>query len=140
MTEVLIAILILGVSIVTLLQFFVSFCRSLIAESRGYELSEDTREISGVTAKTVDGDQFKRLLGLIALCPEPGGDRNQVRAVSTYFSMLGFARRLATWAFPTAPKWIDSERGGCTYAAAVVLDRRIAYNRMLMAQQTGSHL
>lgn len=136
MTNALIAILVFALSLLTLLQFFASYCHSLIAKSRGYELSEQACEISGVTAKTVCGDQFNRLLQLIALCPEPGGDRNQVRAVSTYFGILGFTRALLSWAFPpAAKKWIESERGGCTYVAAVVLDRRIAYGRMLMAQQ-----
>ncbi len=41
-----IAILIFGISFLTLLQFFVSYCHSLIAESRAYELSEQGREIS----------------------------------------------------------------------------------------------
>ena len=135
-----IATLIFIISFLTLLQFFVSYCHSLIAQSRGYELSEQAREISGVTAKTVRGDQFKRLLQLIAICPEPGGDTNQVRAVSTYFNMLGLARMLFSWAVPAAAQWIEAERGGCTYVAAVVLDRRIAYNRMLVAQQASHPL
>ena len=133
-----IAALIFAISTLTLLQFFVSYCHSLIAKSRSYELSEQAREISGVTAKACRGEQFKRLLQLIALCPEPGGDRHQVHAVVTYFSLLGFVRMLSGWAFPAASQWIESERGGCTYVAAVVLDRRIAYNRMLMSQQAGS--
>jgi hypothetical protein len=49
--------------------------------------------------------------------------------------LLDFARKLSGWVVPSASQWIDAERGGCAYAAAVVLDRRIAYNRMMMAQQ-----
>ena len=119
------------------LRFFVSYSHSLITDSRTYELSLQTREISGVTSGTMRSDQFKRLLQLIALCPEPGGDSHQVRAVSTYFNLLGFVRTLLGWAFPAAAQRIDLERGGCTYVAAVMLDRRIAYNRMLKAQQAG---
>jgi hypothetical protein len=135
-----IAILILGISILTLLQFFVSYCHSLIAESRGYELSEQAREISGITAQGARGDQFRRLLQLIALCPEPGGDKGQVRAVSLYFRLLGVVRMLFGWIRPALAKWIDSERGGCAYVAAVMLDRRIAYSRVLMSQQMGTQL
>ena len=134
-----IAALIFVISFVTLLQFFVSYSHSLIAESRNHELSEQACEISGVTARTVCGDQFKRLLLLIALCPGPGGDTIEVHAVSAYFKMLGLVRGLFTWALPAAGQWIETERGGCTYAAAVVLDRRIAYNRMLTARHA-SHL
>jgi len=135
-----IAILIFSISGLTLLQFFVSYSHSLIAESRGYELSEQGREISGITSDSVRGDQFRRLLQLIALCPEPGGDRGQVRAVSLYFGLLGLVRILFGWIEPAVARWIESERGGCTYVAAVMLDRRIAYNRVLMAQQMGARL
>ena len=135
-----ITILIFGVSVLTLLQFFVSYCHSLIAESRRHELSEQGREISGVTFHSVRGDQFGRLLQLIALCPEPDGDMRQVRAVSLYFGLLGLVRILFGWIEPAVARWIESERGGCTYVAAVMLDRRIAYNRVLMAQQMGARL
>lgn len=130
-----IAGLIFVISFLTLLQFFVSYCRSLIAESRSHELSDHAQEISGVTSKTVRGDQFKRLLQLLALCPEPCGDSGQVRALSTYFSMLDMARMVLSRIAPSAVQWIEDERGGCAYVAAVALDRRIARNRLLMAQQ-----
>jgi hypothetical protein len=135
-----IAILIFVVSALTMLQFFVSYCHSLIAESRAYELSEQGREIAGVTGQSIREDQFRRLLQLIALCPEPGGDSGQVRAVSTYFGMLGLVRTLFGWIEPAIARWIESERGGCAYLAAVMLDRRIAYNRVLMARQMTTQL
>jgi hypothetical protein len=135
-----IAILIFVVSALTMLQFFVSYCHSLIAESRAYELSEQGREIAGVTGHSIREDQFRRLLQLIALCPEPGGDSGQVRALSTYFGMLGLVRTLFGWIEPAVARWIESERGGCAYLAAVMLDRRIAYNRVLMARQMSTQL
>jgi hypothetical protein len=135
-----IALLIFVVSALTMLQFFVSYCHSLIAESRAYELSEQGREIAGVTGHSPREDQFKRLLQLIALCPEPGGDSRQVRAVSAYYRMLGLGRTLFGWIEPAVARWIESERGGCTYLAAVMLDRRIAYNRVLMARQMSTQL
>jgi hypothetical protein len=130
-----IAAMIFAISFLTLLQFFVSYSRSLIAASRAHELSEEAREICGVTARRVAGDRFQHLLALIGLCPEPGGDSFQVRAIAAYFRLLGLARTMLSWAIPSAAPWIEAERGGCAYAAAVVLDRRIAYNRMMMAQQ-----
>jgi len=128
---------ILGISMLTLLQFFVSYCHSVIAEYRGHELSEYAREISGITSKLACGNQYKRLLQLLAMCPQPGGDLNHVRLVSAYYSLLSAVRVVLSWAAPAAARQIEWERGGCAYVAAVVLDRRIAYNRMLMAQQTG---
>jgi hypothetical protein len=129
------ATMIFVISILTLLQFFVSYSRSLIAESRGHELSEEAREICGLTARTAAGDQFRRLSELIALCPESGGNGNKLMVVSAYFHLLGFLRRLSEWTIPSATAWIEAERGGCAYVAAVVLDRRIAYNRMIVARQ-----
>jgi hypothetical protein len=129
--------LIFAISFLTLLEFFVSYCRSVITASRRYELSEQAREISGMTSRSVQGDQFRRLVQLLALCPEPGGDSIQVRALSAYFSLLGLLRAALQWAAPSASQWIESERGGCAYVAAVALDRRITYSRMLMAQQAG---
>jgi hypothetical protein len=128
--------LIFIVSFLTLLQFFVSYTRSLIAESRGHELSEQAREICGLTAEGVPVEQFRRLEQLIALCPETGGDGFEVRAVASYFRLIGFVHILLSWVIPSAALWIEAERGGCVHAAAVVLDRRIAYNRMVMAQQS----
>lgn len=131
-----IAAMILALSFLTLLQFFVSYSRSLISASRGHELSEEAREICGVTARRVAGDQFRRLLALIALCPESGGDSFQVRAIAMYFRLLGLTRTVLNWAIPSTATWIEAERGACAYAAAVALDRRIAYSRMMVAQQT----
>jgi hypothetical protein len=131
-----IAALIFVISLLTLLQFFVSYSRSLIAASREHVLSEQTLEVCGFTARTAAGEHFGRLLQLIALCPEPGGDSAEVHVVALYFQLLSVARILLRWAVPSAARWIEAERGGCAYAAAVLLDRRIAYSRMIMAQQT----
>jgi hypothetical protein len=131
-----IAGLIFALSLLTLLQFFVSYCRSLIAASQEHVLSEQALEVCGFTARTAAGEHFGRLLQLISLCPEPGGDSIEVRVVALYFQLLGVARILLRWTMPSAARWIEAERGACAYAAAVVLDRRIAYSRMIMAQQT----
>ncbi len=135
-----IAALITCISVLTLLQFFVCYCHSVIAESRGYELSEQAWEVSGIADRMVRGDAFKRLLELNALCPESGADRTRVRAVTVYFTLLELARMLVGWIMPAMKEWIESERGGCAYAAAVMLDRRITYSRSLMAHQASSPL
>jgi len=129
-----IAVTIFFISFLTLLQFFVSYCRSLIAESRAHELSAQAVEICGIEPHQLTGDQFGRLLQLIDLCPDPGGERVGVRAVHAYFNLLAFAKILLGWAVPSAGPWIEAERGGCAHVVAVVLDRRIAYNRTMVAQ------
>jgi hypothetical protein len=133
-----VATLIFAVSPLALLQFFAWYCHSLIAKSRGVGLSQHVREISGVTPRTVRGDQFVRLRQLISSCPEPGGDCHKLRAMSAYFKMLGLVSVLFSRAFPAVAEWIEQERGGCAYAAAVVLDGRIAYSRTLISRQAVS--
>ncbi len=130
-----IALLILVISLLTLLQFFVSYSRSLIVEAQQLELTEGTRTICGITGRTVAGDQFRRLVHLIDLCPNPGGESHKVRAIAAYFRMIEFIRIFLKWGMPSAIQWIDAERGGCAYAAAVLLDRRIAANRMMTLGQ-----
>lgn len=127
-----------AVSFFTVAQFFASYCHSPIAEARCHELSEQAREISRAAAHTARADQFKRLLELITLCPGSGGDTNRVRAVSTYFNLLGLGKSLLGRAIPAAAHWIETERDGCTYVAAVALDRRIAYSRSVMSQLQAS--
>lgn len=129
------AALIFVISFLTLFQFFVTYSRALITKSRSHELSDRARELCGLSVRSIAGDQFLRLEQLIALCPEPGGDEIQVRAMAIYFRLLGVLRAVATWALPSATPWIDAERGGCASVAAMVLDRRIAYSRMMTAQQ-----
>ena len=124
----------------TLLQFFVSYSHSLMVQSRSYELSEQAREICGFTAKTVAGDQFLRLQQLIALCPDPGGDAFEIRATALYFHLLGLACMLLNRTIPSVDHWIEKERGGCAYVAAVALDRRIVYSRMMMTQQESQQI
>jgi hypothetical protein len=133
-----VATAIIALSPLALLQFFAWYCHSLIARSREVGLSEYAREISGVTRRLARGDQFLRLRQLIALCPEPGGDIYKLHAVSIYFGILGFMHHHLSRVFPAMAKWIEMERGGCAYAAAVVLDGRMAYSRTLISRQPAS--
>jgi hypothetical protein len=128
-----IASLIFVVSSLTLLQFFVSYSRAIIAESRNHFLSEQARDLCGMRSGLLAGEQFRRLSQLIALCPEANDDGLQVNAVRIYFHLLGFVRTFVGWAAPSADPWIEEERRGCAYVVAVVLDRRIAHNRMIMS-------
>ena len=122
------------ISILTLLQFFIFYSRSLIAESRVHTLSAQALEICGIGPKGLTEDQFRRLLQLISLCPDPGGDQMGVRAVAVYFHLLTVAQILLSSAIPSARPWIEAERDGCGHVVAVILDRRIACNRTMVAQ------
>jgi len=130
-----IAALIFVISFALLLQFFVAYCRSLIAAYGQVDLSEDAREVTGIDDRLARGDDFRRLLQLVRLCPEPGDDKFEIRSVQTYYTLLNLLRSVGRTVLPAVSGWVESEREGCAYFAAVALDRRIAHNRELMARQ-----
>ena len=128
------AALFLVCSIVFLLQFFVSYCRSLIAASVKHELSAEVRDVTGLST-SASGDDFARVVQLLLLCPDRPEDRSEVRAVSAYFRLMNVLRGSLARLAPSVQSWIERERSQCTYFAAVALDRRIAFSRDLLAQQ-----
>jgi hypothetical protein len=58
--------LILFLSIGTLLEFFVSYCRAQLAAFRRIGLSDQVREATGVLGGPVDAGEFAALVGLRA--------------------------------------------------------------------------
>jgi hypothetical protein len=130
-----IAVLICAISLALTLQFFVSYCRSVIAASRTVELSEQVREIANLREPTLRGDEFRRLVQLLRLCPGRGNDGGNLRAVGAYYAMLHGLRAVVRPLAPAIVRWAESERESCSYFAALALDRRIMYSRELMAQQ-----
>lgn len=135
-----IAALICVISLAALLQFFVSYCRSLIAACSKVELSEQVREVTGIESQTVPGDEFERLLQLVRLCPERGDDRGEIRAVGAYYGLLNLVRVIFRSVAPGFAGWAELERQHCSYFAAVALDRRIAFSRDLLAEQMAERI
>jgi len=130
-----IAALIYIISVTAFLQFFISYCRSIIAASRRVELSERLREITGIAGGVIPAEDFERLLQLIHLCHESADDGGKIRAVETYFALLRVAKYLARLVMPAAVAWVEREREGCSYFAAVALDRRISLTSNQSAQE-----
>jgi hypothetical protein len=121
-------------SVILLLQFFVSYCRSLIAASSKQVLSPEVQDVTGIT-KTASGDDFARVMQLLHLCPERPEDRNGIQAIGAYFRLLNFMRLTVARMIPSTRAWTELERGHCTYFAAVALERRISFSRDMLAQQ-----
>jgi hypothetical protein len=129
--------IILACSVVLLLQFFVSYCRSLIAVSSKRVLSAEVKDVTGIQ-RPASGDDFKRVMQLLQLCPERPEDRNGVQAIGAYFRLLNFLRSTVALVVPSMQAWTESERGHCAYFAAVALERRISFSRDMLAQQMDS--
>jgi hypothetical protein len=123
----LVAALIFAISMGLLSEFFVSYCHSLVAVYSKVELSPQARELLGPDSQVVSGDDFTRLVQLVQLCPDPGDDRLEMRAVRAYYSLLNLLRVARPFA-PAVAGWAERERAGCAYFVAVALDRRMACN------------
>lgn len=125
---------ILVCSVVLFLQFFVFYCRSLIAVSAKQALSPEVQDVTGIQ-RTASGEDFKRVMQLLQLCPERPEDRNGIQAIGAYFRLLNFLRATLARIVPSLRVWTEVERGQCTYFAAVALERRISFSRDMLAQQ-----
>jgi hypothetical protein len=131
------ATLIFFLSAAALLQFFISYCRSLIAASIKQPLSAEVRDVTGIPHTTA-GEDFARVIQLLDLCPERPEERGRIRAINLYFRLLNLVSSTLARIIPSLMTWTDMERGQCTYFAAVTLDRRIAFSRDMLAQQIDS--
>jgi hypothetical protein len=128
------AAFILVCSVILLLQFFVSYCRSLIAASAKQMLSPEVQDVTGIS-RAASGEDFARVVQLLRLCPDRPEDRNSIQAIGAYFRLLNFLRSTLARMVPSMHAWTESERGHCAYFAAVALERRIAFSRGMLAQQ-----
>jgi len=137
---VIIPFLICVISFALLLQFFVSYCRSVIAAGKKNELSAQVREIAGIRDDKLPEHEFDRLVQLLRLCPGSGDDGGEIRAVGVYYTMLYALRGMVRPLLPGIARWVAAERENCSYFAAVVLDRRITYSRELLAEHMSGRL
>lgn len=135
-TSTMIAALILLFSLGLLTQFFFCYTRLVVLSSRKLALSQHVLEIAGIESHAIPGEQFRYLLQLADLCPLAGKQENSIRAVKIYFRALGILAPVAKFFAPPLGSWLEGERQGCSYFAALLLDRRLTMNRELMAQQT----
>lgn len=132
------AAFILICSVYLLLTFFVSYCRSLLAASVKHALSAEVQDVAGIKKNSASGEDFARVVQLLQLCPDRPEDRSAVQAIGAYFGFLGFIRATIARLVPALFTWTETERGQCTYFAAVTLERRIAFSRDMFAQQLDS--
>jgi hypothetical protein len=131
------AALIFAISLVTLFMFFVSYCRSVTASAARKELSEEVRDVTGIR-ETASAKDYVRVVQILELCPERPEDRTGLRAVSFYYDCLSVAKGTLSRIVPNLKSWAEHEQASCTYFAAVALDRRVSFNREMLAQQSES--
>lgn len=81
------------------------------------------------------GKDFTRVMQLLRLCPERREDLTELQAVGLYYDILGFLQKTVARLLPSLQSWTERERAGCANFAVVILDRRIAHSREILAQQ-----
>src|SRR5271170_1308754 len=128
------AAFIFAFSLLTLLMFFVSYCRSLTASSTHHLLSEEVRDITGMGIPA-SGADFVRVVQLLRLCPEHPADRGSLRIIGAYYALLNLSQKTFARFLHAISQWAENERANCSHFAAVALDRCIAFNREMLAQQ-----
>jgi hypothetical protein len=127
--------LILVVSLFTLLMFFISYCRSLVAASSKHTLSSEVRDVARIPGAATAPD-YLRLTQLLMLCPDRSDDSWGLQAIGTYYKILSMLENTVARLRPSLQGWMERERAGCANFAAVILDRRIAFNREAIARET----
>ena len=80
-------------------------------------------------------DPRARVTQLLQLCPERPEDRPGLRAVNLYYDILNLVQNSIARLIPSLREWTEQELAGCASFAVVVLDRRIAFSREILAQQ-----
>ncbi|MGC2332445.1 MAG: hypothetical protein WA581_13405 [Candidatus Acidiferrales bacterium] len=123
-----------------LAEFFVHYCRSILASSQRIQLRADVCEAAGVDRDGVAPGDFERLLELVRVCPEESSDDRSIRAVCTYYRLLRALGRASRGLAPGVESWIEKEQRNCSHFAAVALDRRISSTRRLLAQRVQGSL
>jgi hypothetical protein len=126
--------MILMLSVAALLQFFVSYCRSLIGASSTHVLSVEVQEVTGLN-EGVRGEDFARVVQYLHLCPTPAEDRSSVQAIGAYYKLLNFVSATVAIVVPQVRAWAERERAECARFITVALDRRIAFSRGMLAQE-----
>lgn len=109
-----------------LVQFFVSYCRSILTTYAKVEVSARTREVAGIESERIPGAEFSRLLGLLRLAYDPGDDRVELFTIRMYYLLVRIVGKPGQLFTSAASSWSENEGSRCAYFAAVALDRRIA--------------
>jgi hypothetical protein len=126
------------VVVAVLAEFFIYYCRSILASSRGIQLRAQVWEAAGVHRDAVAPGDFERLLELVRVCPDETADDRSICVVCAYYGLVRALGRASHGLAPRVESWAEKERGNCSHFAAVALDRRISGTRRLLAQRVQS--
>ncbi|HXN21842.1 MAG TPA: hypothetical protein VOA41_03755 [Candidatus Dormibacteraeota bacterium] len=120
-----IAALIFVFAVVALLQFSVSYCRSLIVAYSQVELSLEARDCADLQPGPIRGEEFGRLLGIVRRSTVPGDDSAELGVARMYYRFISMLQSLCP-ANAQSQQWLAREGSVCAHMVAVALDRRLS--------------
>ena len=94
------AAFVLAFATAAMIQFFITYCRSLLAVSSRQPLSVEVRDAAGIW-EGISGRDFPRILQLLLLCSNRSQDRGPVRFVRAYYQLLGLGKSTLALAVPS---------------------------------------
>lgn len=125
----------LFLSLLTLPICFVAYCRSKLKAAARVQFTEACLGILRLENGRLEAKHFWQLLAFVDLCPLAENDGTAVAAVRAYFGVLTLLERILPGSLTALRAGTNRERQSCSHLIAVVLDRRIAHARKMLAEQ-----
>jgi hypothetical protein len=129
------AVLIYVLLLLAVAEFFIYYCRSIVASSKRTQVPAGVCEAAGVDRNGIASDDFERFLELVRLCPEESADQRNMSVVCAYYTFVRALGRASQGLMPSVESWAEKEQRNCSHFAAVALDRQISSTRRLLAQK-----
>jgi hypothetical protein len=106
-----------------LMQFGISYWRSLIAGVAAQPLSERFRMASGLNHAVPGSEDFGALLSFHRMTPGIEQRSSSLRGIQIYYSLVN-----ALCGLPALRRWAQSEMTTCARYVAVLVDQRLEQN------------
>ncbi len=117
-------------------QFFVHYCRSLLAVAGKLPLSTRVREALQIREERLTPSDCRRVWKLAEVCPEMERSSRQLHMIRGYSFLLRLFNSLFRWTSASVSNWFGAEQQSCARFVAVVLDRRMAHTQSLLKQNS----
>ena len=124
-----ISVLMLIAALIGMVQFGVSYWRSILASTAAQPLSERFCAAAGLQHAKPDADDFSAILSLHRLTPGLENQPSRLRGLQVYYSVVDSLRKL-----PALNQWAQSEMTTCARYLAVVVDQRLGNNLACAAE------
>jgi len=124
-----ISLLMLIAALVGLVQFSVSYWRSMLASTAAQPLSERFCTAVGLEAGKPSASDFSDILSVHRLTPGLDNRPSHLRRLQAYYSAMTALGKL-----PALNKWAQSEMTTCARYLAVIVDQRLSNNLACAAE------